>query len=107
MDLFDVDLELVVDDGDELDPDVFRGLLAEWAVPSGGVVSVRERVGVWVWGDVEELADEFIEVAYGLDLDCVVIVDGDVEDFFGADDEFYDVEAHGGMLVDGVRASLE
>jgi hypothetical protein len=23
------------------------------------------------------------------------------EDFFGAHDEFYDVEAHGGMLADG------
>jgi len=98
--LADIDLELVVDGDDELDPDIFRGLLAEWAVSAGWVVDAGELVGVWGGGHVEEFADQFVEVAYGAYLFGLRGFDGDVEDFFGAHDEFYDVESHGEMLAE-------
>lgn len=99
-DLADVDLELILDGDDEFDPDVFGSLLAERAVSAGWMADAGEFVGVWGGGDVEEFADQFVEVAYSADFFGVVVVDGDVEDFFGADDEFHDVEAHSGMLAD-------
>jgi hypothetical protein len=35
------------------------------------------------------------------DLRRIGVIDGDAEDFVGAHDEFYDVEAHEGMLAEG------
>jgi hypothetical protein len=93
-DLTHVDLELVLDGDDEFDPDVFRGLLAERPMFTVWMVKAGESVGIWSGGDVEEFADQFVEVAYGVDLSCVVIIDGDAEYFFGADDELYDVQTH-------------
>ncbi len=57
-DLMDVDLELVVDDGDEHDPDVVGGLGVGWGVFVGWrLVKCRGCWGVGCGGDAEELAD--------------------------------------------------
>ena len=84
-DFADVDLELVFDDDNQFDSDVFRGELAERTILAWWVMEAGESVGVWRAGDVEEFADQFVEVAYGADLFGVGVVDCDVEDFFGAD----------------------
>ena len=64
------------------------------------MVEAGESVGVWGGGDVEELANQLVKVTYGADLSCVVIIDGDAEDFFGADDEFYYVQTQRGILTE-------
>ena len=53
-----VDLELVVDDGDEHDPDVVAGVGLEWGVFAGWwLVEGVGCLGIGCGGDVEELAD--------------------------------------------------
>jgi len=57
-DVADVDLELVVDDSDEHDPDVFGGVGLEWGVFAGwGIIEGGGCCGIRCGRDVEEFAD--------------------------------------------------
>lgn len=113
-DLDGIEALLVDEDRDEIGPDEVRGpcvgsgwrqvlaLVEEEERSAGDGGDGGQVIGcdeVRRGNELEFGAEERVELADGVNVTDFVVGEGDGEDFFAAEDEFYGVEAHGGRQL--------